>query len=390
MRRRFFLASIAIASLYAAAAAAFFADDRPLGCPVRGVDPRAITSTFGAPRSGGRRHQGADVFAARGTPVLSAHDGVVMRVGTDVLGGNVVWTAGRRGVLCYYAHLDRVDVATSIGRFVREGDVLGYVGTTGNARGTPPHLHFEARPIALGLRAVDPVDLLTSSPSPRVVRSRRAGSTTGCHELASLPRRRCSDPPRDHARVRERVQLALRRARSRRRDRRVRRARRHPRRRRGARSLRRSRSARRARRRSGAPRRARRRAARRRCAVHAGHRRSDRLPVRDPSDVWARRPLGRVHGVHAGRRAIVHRLLVARRDERVHAGLYVEHVRRAERSAVRPVHRRDLPLRAARGLGMDVHRRRLVLQLRVRRRPAVLLIACARRRTRHPRLDHSS
>ncbi|UJR81258.1 M23 family metallopeptidase [Sandaracinus amylolyticus] len=147
---------------------AYFLDPVPLGSPVRGA--RAFHSTFGAPRSGGRRHQGVDVFAARGTSVLAAHDGIVVHVGTFSLGGRVVHTLGRRGVLCYYAHLDAWAPGLAVGRVGREGDVLGTVGNTGNARTTPPHLHFEARPLALGLAAVDPVTLL---PARRFTASRR-------------------------------------------------------------------------------------------------------------------------------------------------------------------------------------------------------------------------
>lgn len=150
-------------ALYAAFALAYVADARPLASPVRGVRAASVTSTFGAPRPGGRRHQGADIFARRGTPVLAVHDGVVAHVGTNRLGGIVVHTLGRRGVLCYYAHLDRVADGVDPGDVISEGEVLGYVGNTGNARTTAPHLHFETRPIALGLRAIDPVLLLNRS-----------------------------------------------------------------------------------------------------------------------------------------------------------------------------------------------------------------------------------
>lgn len=140
--------------------AAYALDPRPLGMPVRGLMPSAAISTFGAPRSGGRRHQGVDLFARRGTPVVAAHDGVVLAPGTNRLGGIVVRTLGRRGVVCYYAHLDDVAAGIETGTLVREGDVLGFVGNTGNARTTRPHLHFEVRPLALALAPVDPVTML--------------------------------------------------------------------------------------------------------------------------------------------------------------------------------------------------------------------------------------
>ncbi len=113
-----------------------------LAFPVDGRDTRAIGSRFGDTRDGGRRdHHGVDIFAPRGTPVLAASDGIVRSVGTNRLGGNVIWVADqRRGISQYYAHLDTQLVAA--GTRVRAGDTLGLVGNTGNARTTPPHLHF--------------------------------------------------------------------------------------------------------------------------------------------------------------------------------------------------------------------------------------------------------
>jgi murein DD-endopeptidase MepM/ murein hydrolase activator NlpD len=113
-----------------------------LALPVRGGTRGSIQSYFRAPRDGGaREHHGVDIFAARGTPVLAAADGIVTSVGTNTLGGNVVWVARplRRESL-YYAHLDTQSATT--GDHVKAGDVLGTVGATGNAAGGPPHLHF--------------------------------------------------------------------------------------------------------------------------------------------------------------------------------------------------------------------------------------------------------
>lgn len=113
-----------------------------LAFPVPEHDVEAILSRFGAPRDGGRReHHGVDIFAPRGTPVVAAADGVVRRAGTGGRGGNVVWLRDReREQSLYYAHLDRHAVRT--GDRVRAGDTIGFVGNTGNARTTPPHLHF--------------------------------------------------------------------------------------------------------------------------------------------------------------------------------------------------------------------------------------------------------
>jgi murein DD-endopeptidase MepM/ murein hydrolase activator NlpD len=112
-----------------------------LPVPVRGVEPHALVDTWQGARSEGRKHEGIDIFARRGTAVVAATEGIVLRVGTNRLGGQVVWVLGPGGQRHYYAHLDRyADIEN--GERVRAGTVLGYVGTTGNAAGTPPHLHY--------------------------------------------------------------------------------------------------------------------------------------------------------------------------------------------------------------------------------------------------------
>lgn len=113
-----------------------------LAFPVPGAANAAIQSGFGAPRDGGvRDHHGIDIFAPRGTPVVAAAAGEVTRVQETPRGGRVVWLRDeRRGTSLYYAHLDRQLV--QLGTRVSMGDTLGLVGNTGNARGTPPHLHF--------------------------------------------------------------------------------------------------------------------------------------------------------------------------------------------------------------------------------------------------------
>jgi murein DD-endopeptidase MepM/ murein hydrolase activator NlpD len=113
-----------------------------LAFPVSGRDSKAVKSFFGADRdAGARRHHGIDIFAPRGTPVLAAARGTVRSVSPNNLGGNVVWLSDyERGQTLYYAHLDRHHVVA--GQSVEIGDTLGFVGNTGNARSTPPHLHF--------------------------------------------------------------------------------------------------------------------------------------------------------------------------------------------------------------------------------------------------------
>lgn len=115
--------------------------DETLEMPVAGVRVSQVADTWGAPRGGGRCHEGQDIFAPRGTPVLAATDGWVYRIETRECGGKVVWIAGAGGMRYYYAHLDDwADVGE--GMFVTSGTVLGFVGNTGNALTTPPHLHF--------------------------------------------------------------------------------------------------------------------------------------------------------------------------------------------------------------------------------------------------------
>ena len=113
-----------------------------LAFPVSGRDSKAVKSFFGQDRdAGARRHHGIDIFAPRGTPVLAAARGTVRSTSPNNLGGNVVWLSDyERGQTLYYAHLDRHNV--SAGQNVEIGDTLGFVGNTGNARTTAPHLHF--------------------------------------------------------------------------------------------------------------------------------------------------------------------------------------------------------------------------------------------------------
>jgi murein DD-endopeptidase MepM/ murein hydrolase activator NlpD len=155
-----------------------------LAFPVKNAPPQSIRSVFGDPRDAGvRRHEGVDIFAPRGTPVLAATDGLVVRVGETARGGRVVWLLDpRRGISTYYAHLDEQHVST--GAIVRAGETLGTVGTTGNARTTPPHLHFGI--YARGEGAIDPEAFIrpvaVAAPAPAL-----KASTLG--EWATVKRR---------------------------------------------------------------------------------------------------------------------------------------------------------------------------------------------------------
>jgi len=131
--------------------------------PVEGVKPKALQDTWHASRPPRRRHEGIDIFAKKGTPVVASTEGVVLRRGQNALGGNVVWVLGPGGQHHYYAHLDQFsDVST--GARVVPGTVLGTVGNTGNAKTTPPHLHYgvygDAGPL-------NPYPLLTARGTPK-------------------------------------------------------------------------------------------------------------------------------------------------------------------------------------------------------------------------------
>jgi murein DD-endopeptidase MepM/ murein hydrolase activator NlpD len=141
-----------------------------LPVPVQGVRPRALRDTWNGARSEGRKHEGIDIFAKRGTPVLSSTEGIVTEVGTNRLGGLVVWVMGPGGQRHYYAHLERyADVAA--GMRIAPGRVLGYVGDSGNAKGTPPHLHYGVYQVG---GAINPYPLLRAAPQAGSV-----GSTGG-------------------------------------------------------------------------------------------------------------------------------------------------------------------------------------------------------------------
>jgi murein DD-endopeptidase MepM/ murein hydrolase activator NlpD len=117
---------------------------RGLMVPVAGVSPAALSDSYDAPRDGGRRHEAIDILAPRGTPVLAADDGVIVRVGSNALGGKVVWATDAGQLFAYYyAHLDHYARGLHEGQSVKRGAVIGYVGTTGNAAPGTPHLHFQ-------------------------------------------------------------------------------------------------------------------------------------------------------------------------------------------------------------------------------------------------------
>jgi murein DD-endopeptidase MepM/ murein hydrolase activator NlpD len=118
------------------------APEAPL-CPVKGAGKWDFSNSFGAPRDGQRQHAGNDIFAKRGTPVVAVVDGTV-RLVTGGRAGQGVYLDGVDGVTYYGAHMNETKVGN--GQAVKRGDVIGTVGSTGNAAGTPTHLHFEVKP----------------------------------------------------------------------------------------------------------------------------------------------------------------------------------------------------------------------------------------------------
>ncbi|MHA7944546.1 peptidoglycan DD-metalloendopeptidase family protein [Formosa sp. 3Alg 14/1] len=132
--------------------------------PVHGKNNSAVQSFWGASRGGGKRsHEGIDIFAKRGTPVVASTDGFVYNTGNRGLGGKQVWLRdGIFGQSLYYAHLDSIAVPS--GRSVKVGDTLGFVGNTGNAKTTSPHLHFG---IYTQKGAVDPYPFVKETEAPK-------------------------------------------------------------------------------------------------------------------------------------------------------------------------------------------------------------------------------
>jgi murein DD-endopeptidase MepM/ murein hydrolase activator NlpD len=130
--------------------------------PVYG--PCSYSDTFGAPRADVTWHHGDDIFAPLGAPILAVANGTVFSVGWNKIGGWRLWLVDRQGNQFYYAHLSAYSPAAVNGAHVRAGTVLGFVGNTGDAEGTPYHLHFEIHPVgllAMGYDgAVDPTPYL--------------------------------------------------------------------------------------------------------------------------------------------------------------------------------------------------------------------------------------
>jgi murein DD-endopeptidase MepM/ murein hydrolase activator NlpD len=167
---------------------------RPLWVPVEGVGVNKIKDSFGAPRSGGRLHKGIDIFARQGTAVRAAAAGTIVGRHLVGKGGIALYQLDRsRKFVYYYAHMNGFAPDLKKGMWVEQGQVIGYVGTTGNAEKTPPHLHFQIQHVVQGTPwwrgpAVNPYRALVAGrveeppPAPMVVADTKAKSK----QLASV------------------------------------------------------------------------------------------------------------------------------------------------------------------------------------------------------------
>jgi len=126
-------------------------------CPVQGG--ASFIDSWGFARSGGRSHKGVDMFNTRGTPLIAVVDGRI-KFSSNSLGGRSTHLYADNGVVYYYTHLDSHPNNISSGQRVSKGTVVGFLGNSGNARYTSPHLHFEVRP---GVKAVNPYPTVRSA-----------------------------------------------------------------------------------------------------------------------------------------------------------------------------------------------------------------------------------
>jgi murein DD-endopeptidase MepM/ murein hydrolase activator NlpD len=166
------VASAPVAASPAPSATSAIAGPTGLLLPVAGILPSQLTDTFTDARGGGTRaHEALDIMAPRGTPVLAAADGKVVKLFTSVRGGLTIYQFDPSSTFAYYyAHLDRYAPGLAEGRELRRGEVIGYVGSTGDASPEAPHLHFSI--FVLGPEkqwwkgtAIDPYPLLASAPT---------------------------------------------------------------------------------------------------------------------------------------------------------------------------------------------------------------------------------
>lgn len=133
--------------------------DRIIGylpIPVAGVSRRELRDTWGAARGQGRVHDAIDIMAPDGTPVYSTSSGNIASLKGNPRGGNVIWIVASDGTWHYYAHLERQADGLAVGQPVQQGQLIGYVGHSGNASVTAPHLHYAIYTAGKGQGAVNP------------------------------------------------------------------------------------------------------------------------------------------------------------------------------------------------------------------------------------------
>jgi murein DD-endopeptidase MepM/ murein hydrolase activator NlpD len=128
-----------------------FVPAEAIAIPVLGVTRDDLRDDWGSPRSGGRHHAAIDIMAPRGTPVLASVSGTILKLFDSRSGGLTIYLANpERTIVYYYAHLDEYAEGLYEGAAVERGEVIGFVGTTGNAPPDAPHLHFAIEQLAPG------------------------------------------------------------------------------------------------------------------------------------------------------------------------------------------------------------------------------------------------
>ncbi|MCF7740226.1 MAG: M23 family metallopeptidase [Candidatus Marinimicrobia bacterium] len=132
--------------------------------PIENVQSEDIEDTYGAPRPNGRVHEGIDIFAPYGAPIHNVIDGTIIYKGRDNLGGNVIKILGEDNRIYYYAHLSGYGKIEQ-GKDVIKNQVIGFIGKSGNAHATPPHLHFEI----MEIHWLFPLSFGTINPYPELI-----------------------------------------------------------------------------------------------------------------------------------------------------------------------------------------------------------------------------
>lgn len=145
---------------------------RRLAFPVPGVDPATVRDTFDEARGGGRKHEATDIMAPAGTPVVAVGDGTVKKLFFSLRGGLTIYEFDPAGTYCYYyAHLQKYASGLAEGRSIKRGELIAYLGSSGDAAPEDPHLHFAIFKLGPDKdwwrgTPIDPYPILTGS-SPR-------------------------------------------------------------------------------------------------------------------------------------------------------------------------------------------------------------------------------